>query len=130
MIEPLREAECTEQLLRPLARRLCLGAQHELRKDHVFDRIELGKQVVKLVDEAEQLAPEPRAAVVIELRSFLALKPEGTLKAAFEQTDRLEQGRLARARGSEQRHDLARRDRQVHAPQYLDSDVALGEAAF
>ena len=64
--------------------------------------------MVELVDEAEQVAAQPRAAVVVELGGFLAADPDRALEPALEQADRLEQGRLARARRPEQRDDLAR----------------------
>ena len=51
-----------------------VGAAHKLRKDDILDRVELGQQVVELVDEAEQVAAKARAALVVELGRFLALR--------------------------------------------------------
>ena len=67
MLEPLAKAERAEQLLGALTGRLRLGAADELREDDIFGRVELGQQVVELVDEAEQVAAKPRAALVVEL---------------------------------------------------------------
>ena len=63
MIETLRQAKGAEQLFRALVRRRRVAASDQLRKDHIFDSVELGKQVVELIDEAEKVAPEPRAAL-------------------------------------------------------------------
>ena len=86
--------------------------------------------MVELVDEAEQVAAQAGAAVVVELGGFLAGEPDRAFEPAFEQPDRLEQGRLARARRPEQRDDLARLDREIDPAQDVDGDVALGEAAL
>src|SRR3954447_15081363 len=85
---------------------------------------------MELIDEPEQLAPQPSAAIVVELRGLFAAKADRALEAAFEQTDRLKQCGLARARGAQQRNDLARRDLEINAPKHLDRDVALREAAL
>src|SRR4051794_15653314 len=102
----------------------------ELRKHDILDRIELGEQVVELVDEPEQVAAQARAAVVVELGGFLTLEPDRAFEAAFEKADRLEHRRLARARRTEQRDDLARLHREVDAAKHLDRYMALHEAAL
>src|SRR4029079_2388270 len=99
-----------------------------LRKDDILDCVELGQQVVELVDEAEQVAAEARAALVVEFGGFLALEADRALETAFEQADRLEQGRLARTGWAEQSDDLARLDFEIDAAQLLESDVAVREA--
>src|SRR5204862_255836 len=80
-------------------------------------------------DETEPVAADDGALMRIELRRLRPGDADRTLEPAFEQPDRLEQGRLARAGGAEQRDDLARRNRQVNPAQYLDCFAALGEAA-
>ena len=98
MVQTLSQSERAKQLPRPLMRGLHIGTVHQLRKDDILHRVELRKQMVKLVDEAEQLAPEPGAPLVVQLRCFLALQSDGPLKSAFEQADGLKQRRLSRAR--------------------------------
>src|SRR5213076_27495 len=89
-----------------------------------------GQQMMKLIDEAEELTPQPRAALVVELGGFLTVQTDRSLESAFEQPHRLEQGRLARSRRTQQRDDLARRDLEIDPAQHLDGHVALDEAAL
>ena len=72
-------------------------------------RVEVGQQVMELVDEAERVAAQARCGR--HRRASAASSPgdpDRALEAALEQADRLQQGRLARARRAEQRDDLAR----------------------
>src|SRR5207248_2013844 len=91
--------------------------------------VEFGQQVVELINEAEELAAQARAALVVQCRRLLSVQLDRSLEPAFEQAHRLEQGRLARTRWAEQGHDLSGRDFEVHAAQHFDGDVALDEAA-
>src|SRR5206468_3625953 len=109
---------------------LGLHPAHQLRKHNIFGRVELRKQMMELIDETEEVAPEPRPVVIVQLGGLLTLQPDRALEPAFEQADRLKQGRLTRARGTEQRHNLARRDLEIDPAQNLDRDVALDEAAL
>ena len=45
--------------------------------------------MVKLIDEAEEVPPQARSPLVVEIGSLLALEPDRTLETAFEQSDRL-----------------------------------------
>src|SRR4051794_19742840 len=96
MVEPLREPEYAKQLLGPLSRRLRLGAADQLRKHDIFGRVELRKQVMKLIDETEEVAPEPRASVVVKLGGFLTLQADRAFESPFEEPDCLQERRLAR----------------------------------
>src|SRR5215211_7400002 len=129
MFEAFGEPERPQELLRPGAGCAGIRISHELRKDHVLRRIELRQQVMELVDEAEKLPPQAGTALVIELARFLACEADRTLEATLEQTDRLQQGRLARSRWPEKCNDLARSDLQVDAAQHFDRNVALREAS-
>src|SRR3546814_10909849 len=51
-----------------------------------------------------------------------------SVEAAFEQADRLEHGRLARARRAQQRHDLAVPHREVDAAKHFDDARPLPKA--
>ena len=69
----------------------------QLRQDDVLGGVEIGQQMVELIDEAEGIAAHPGAAVIVERRGFDPPMRIDPAEAAFEQADRLEQGRLARA---------------------------------
>src|SRR5690348_14409620 len=86
--------------------------------------------MMELVHEPEQLAAQARAAIVVELGSFLALKLDRTFESSLEQADRLEQGGLAGAGGPQERYDFSGRHRQVDAAKHLDPNFALSEAAL
>src|SRR4051794_30420438 len=113
MVETLRQSKRAEQLARALPRRLRFRAAHELRENDIFDCVELGKQMMELVDETEQVAAQAGTAIVVEVGGFFAAQANRPLEAAFEQADSLEQGRFSRSRRTEQRHDLAGRHREV-----------------
>jgi hypothetical protein len=84
MIEPLRKPQGSEELLGPLARSLRVGAVDELRQDDVLDSVEFRQEVMELVDEAQEIAANPGSAIVVEVRSFLAVQPDRTFKPALE----------------------------------------------
>src|SRR6185295_359008 len=130
MIEPPRQPERAEQLLRPRPGRVRPGAAHELRDDHILQRAELRQQVMELIDEAEQVAAQAGSAVVVELCGFLPLELDRPGEAPFKQSDGLEQGRFARAGRSEERDNLARPDLEIDSAQDLDRDMALDEFAL
>jgi hypothetical protein len=70
----------------------------QLRDDDILLGAEIGEEVVELIDEAQRIAAEAGAPVIVEPGGFLALDRDRAFEAAFEQPDRLEQGRLSRAR--------------------------------
>jgi hypothetical protein len=125
----MTDAERGQQLRGSLLRRRALGAVDELRQDDVLRRVEIGQQMMELIDEAEPVAPHRGAPCGIELCRLFAHDADRAVEPALQQAHRLKQGRLARARGAEQRHDLAGRDGEVDAPQDMDRLPALGEGA-
>jgi hypothetical protein len=52
----------------------------ELRQHDIFRRVEIGQQVVELIDEAELIAAHPSAPGRIELRRLFASNPDRTAK--------------------------------------------------
>jgi len=96
VIQPFGQPECAQQLLGPFARWLGLGAPDELGEDDILYRVELGQQVMKLVDETEEVPAQARSSVVAELGCLLALELDRTFETALEQSDGLQKGRLAR----------------------------------
>ncbi len=84
---------------------------------------------MELVDETKRVATKPRPSVIVERRGLFAPDLDGTLEAALEQANRLQQGGLARSRRTEKGNDLAGPDGEVHAAQHLDRNFTLREAA-
>ena len=129
MVEPLTQPQLGQQLGRPGARRIGFGTEDQLRQQDILGGVEIGQQMVELIDKAEHVAAKIGALVIVEARGFLAADQDRAFEPALEQPDRLEQRRLARSRRPEQRNDLPRTNRQVDSAQHLDGDVTLGEAA-
>src|SRR5262245_18998891 len=102
----------------------------DLRQENILKRVEVGKQMVELINETERVTAQGGAAVIVERRGFLAGDADRALEPAFEQADGLQKRRLARAGRAQQPDDLARLHAEVDASQYLDGGPALGEAAL
>ncbi len=129
MVQPRGKAQRGEQLG---SSALSLGAglaSDQLRQDHVFQRIEIGQQVMELIDEANVFAAQGGAPAGRLIGRFDPGNPDGTAKAAFEQADRLQHGRLAGAGRAEQGDDFAGADFQIDALEDVDANPALFEAA-
>ena len=129
MIEPMPEPQRDKQLF---GARFCLAMRatgDKLGQDDILARIEIGEQVMELIDEAEMIAAQHGARA--RVRFFRRMTPNNDLaaEAPLEQADRLEQRRLARSRRPKQRDDLARADREVDPAQHVDPLAALLEAA-
>ena len=69
----------------------------DLRHDHILGGVEIGQQMVELIDEAQRIAAQLRAAFVVEARGLASGEPDRAFESALEEPDRLEQGGLARA---------------------------------
>src|SRR5262249_42769374 len=86
----------------------------------VLPRSQAGYQVVGLEHEADVAPPIARERAIVEARELIVPEPDlagiGTVEAAEE----VEQRRLAAARGTEERDDLARAQVQVDAAQGAD----------
>ena len=81
----------------------------ELRQDDVLQRRELGQQVVELVDEAHVARRAAVRAAVAEAGHVGARRARDAPRVGRVQQARdMQQRRLARARGGDQRHHLAR----------------------
>ena len=84
VIEPVSKAERSQQLFGP---RLCIlpvNAGNELGKDDILARIEIGQQMVELVDEPEVIAPQAGACIRIALFRRMARTHDLTAEATFE----------------------------------------------
>ena len=100
-----------------------------MRQDDIFQRGEIGEEVVELVDEAELFAAHCRAAFVGQCFSGHAIDRDMPFEAAFEQADGLQQRRFTRAGRAEQRDNLSRCESQRDIAQYLYDGFTLLEAA-
>ena len=81
--EPLRQAEDSEQLVGAFARHRRLDVADKLGDDDILARSEFRQKVMELVNEAEEVAPQPRAAVIVKLGSLLPVEADRTFKAAL-----------------------------------------------
>ena len=86
--------------------------------------------MVELIDEADLGAAHAGALAVAELDAIDAVDDHGAAVGAFEQTCDVEERRLPRSRGAEQRHGLAGIKRGGRALEHLDDARALGVRAL
>ena len=84
------------------------------RQHHVLEGGQRWHEVKGLEDEADALAAQPRAAVLVERRQVLAAQPHLASGGLIEPGEQREQRRLARAGGADQRHALAGADLEVY----------------
>jgi hypothetical protein len=130
VIESIGQPKGAEQLARALPGGVGRGPAYQLGQHDILDRIEFRQQVMELVDETQELAPQPCPALVVQLRSLLAGETDRAFEPALEQPDGLQQRRLARARWTEQRDDFTGSDCQVHPAKDNNPGLALDEAAL
>ena len=123
------EAERTEQGFGAFARGGGLGAVDQLRQDDILARVEVGQQMVELIDEAQCVAAHPGAAIIVERRGLDCPRCGSTRRS------RLRAGRPPGA-GSICPSPTGRAERrsrpgdvEVDPAQHVDGDVGLSEAA-
>jgi hypothetical protein len=68
VMQPLAQPQEREKLRRPLPRLALAQAADDLRHDHVLDCGELRQEVVELIDEADLLPAQARAAGIVHGR--------------------------------------------------------------
>ena len=95
MIQAMAQAQRCQQRFRARPRYAHVDVADHLGQHDIFGRIEIRQQVVELVDEAQRVAPQPRASVIIQLRGFLARDADRPFEPALQQAGRLQQRRLA-----------------------------------
>ena len=78
MVQARAKAELTEQLFGACAGSMRIGAMNDVRQHDVLARVEVGQQMVELVDEAECIPADPRTPFVIETSRFLTELPSRT----------------------------------------------------
>ena len=75
-----------------------LAAEHDMddqRQQHIFKRIEVGQQVMELINEAQRIAAQGGAAVIVERRCLAPGNADRAFEAALEQANRLQERRFA-----------------------------------
>jgi len=105
------KADAVEQLRRFAARAAARDAGDHLRQHDVFERREFRQQMMELVDETDLRAAQQGAALVRQIAAILAADQHSAPIGALEQSCDMQQRRFARARRTDQRHDLARPQR-------------------
>ena len=78
------------------------------RHHHVLERGEVGQELVELEDEPERLVAEARQARAVERRQVGAADLDAALVRRVESAEQVQQGRLARARRTDDRRQRAR----------------------
>src|SRR3546814_18065067 len=66
----------------------------ELRQHHGFDRVEIGQQVMELIDEADVVAPHGRALVLAKPGRVDSGDLDSTAEASFQQPEDRKSTRL------------------------------------
>ena len=101
------EADERQRALDPL---LAVGrGQAAVAQRHVdvVEHVEVGDQVEALEDEPDLLVPDARHLVVVEAAHVLPVEQVGAALERVEQARDVQERRLARARGTHHRHELA-----------------------
>ncbi|MPL92315.1 hypothetical protein SDC9_38413 [bioreactor metagenome] len=129
VIEPGAKAKLGQQLGRPRAPAGPALARIDRRHLDIADRIEIAEQLIALEDEAEMLAPQPGERVGVEHADILAGKAVAAGTRPVETAQNVHQRRLARARGADDRDELARPDIEIDVAQDGDRLLAGQEGA-
>jgi hypothetical protein len=119
VVQALGEPDAIEGLLRP--HRTLRDVRHER---HVLARREARDQVVELEDEAHVLSPEARALGLSAGGEVVVAEADRSARRHVEAAEDVEQGGLAAARGTEQHHELAAQQVDVHVAQRVHLDLA------
>ena len=113
VVHAVREPDLGEEPLDPL---LALAPRHALEQElqlHVLPGGDLRQQVEALEDETDPPVADLREAVPAEALDLLAEQPVAPRGRRVETADQVEQRRLARTGRADDRHELARRHREV-----------------
>jgi hypothetical protein len=108
---------------RPGPRRPLRARDAALVDERELDVLEGGRareEVEPLEHEPDRLVPERRAAVGVEGRHVASADPARAARGPVQAADEVHEGRLAGARGADDRHGLAALDAQVDAAERVD----------
>jgi hypothetical protein len=100
------------------------------RHHGVLQRVELGQQVMELEHEPDGAVAERRQLVGRKGADILAADVDAALGRSVQGSQQVEQGALARSRGTHHRHHLPLLDLEVRALEHFDGLVAQPEGLF
>ncbi len=129
VVNAVLEAERNEQALRLRACAAPMRAGDHRRQGHVVERIELGQEMMKLVDETDLRAAQLGAFAVSKLPGGDAGDEHLPIAWPLKQAGRMQQGGFARAGRPDEADDLPRVQFKVHAVQHVQFVIAGCEPA-
>ena len=124
MVHARLELNEREQLAGALFDSLARPSAQVQREADVFERRQRRQQVEELEDESDLVAAHPRQVVVGEAGERLAVDAHTAGGRTVESADEIEERRLARSGGSDDRDHLAARDRDAHIVEGGDAALA------
>ena len=124
MVHARLELNEREQLAGALFDFLARPSAQVQREADVFERRQRRQQVEELEDESDLVAAHPRQVVVGEAGERLAVDAHTAGGRTVESADEIEERRLARSGGSDDRDHLAARDRDAHIVEGGDAALA------
>ena len=125
MPQALAQTHCLQCLAGARMARLDRIAADPQRHRHVVQRAELGQQVMKLINKTQVLIAQAPLLPSAQARELLAHEEHLALRGRVQPSEQVQQGALARTRGSDDGDGLARLHRQVDATQHLDIQTAF-----
>jgi hypothetical protein len=128
VLDPMAETDALEHLHRGGARFRRRHPPDRERHRDVLERGELRQQVMELVDEAERAIAHGAARGFGERGERDAVDEDLTAGRRVEPAEQVQQRALAGARGADDRHALAWRDREIDAEQHghFERAAAIG----
>ncbi len=126
VVQAMAQADRFQQRGRTLAGFGHAGTGQHHRHHHVFQRGEFRQQVVELVDEAQRLVAQQATRGVRQGRHALAGDEHLTCGRHIEATQQVQQGALAGAGGTDDRHRFAGIDLQVQPIEHRGLHAAFG----
>ncbi len=127
MVQPMREADATEQVARGGARGVRRLAPDPQRHRDVVERAEFRQQMVELVDEAEAPVAHVAARDLGQRREVGAVDRDAARRRRVEPAEQVQQRALAGTRRADDRDRLGRLNRERHAAQHVHGGVAAAE---
>ena len=130
MVVAVREVEVVEQFLGTFLSLLLVLASDEGRDADVFQRCELGQELMELEDEAKVLVAELGDVLVFQAGYIDAIDNDGTCIGRVEGTHNLEEGGLSGSRRTNDADHFALVDVEVNAFEHLERAEGLGDVFY
>ena len=97
------------------------------RNEYVLQRSQGGEQMKRLEDEADPVDPEERKLIFSECAQVAAVHADVPGRGPVQSRKETQQRGFSAPRGANDRHELARADVQVDAPEHLQRTPAAHE---